>query len=326
VPQLDAVESVSVSHPFSGLPSQSPHPLAHEATTHAPSWQVEVAWASEHAWPHCPQLDAVVSRFVSQPFAALPSQSSQPLAHAATVQAPAAQPAVAFASTHALWHPPQLAGSVAVAISQPSAASPLQLAKPERQAPKLQPPLVHETAPFGNEQARVQLPQCEGSPCRSASQPSDASWLQSPKPPVHAETTQALAWQAVVACGAAQACPHDPQLVAEVARLVSQPFAVWPSQSPKPVAQRCPHCPAAQVATACAAAAHACAQPPQWSGSASRSTHVWAQHDAPAGQSPSSTQPTHRWATASQTSAPPSVRQSASALQPLAHAEPSGRQ
>jgi hypothetical protein len=55
---------------------------------------VAAALAKEQTWPHVPQLAALVAVLVSQPFAALPSQSPKsglqptswhvPVAHAAT--------------------------------------------------------------------------------------------------------------------------------------------------------------------------------------------------------------------------------------------------
>ena len=83
-----AVGSVSsaVSHPFAGLPSQSPKPGLHEATAQAPVAQLPVPLAGAQAMPQPPQL-ASVSSAVSQPFAGLPSQSPKPGLHEATAQA-----------------------------------------------------------------------------------------------------------------------------------------------------------------------------------------------------------------------------------------------
>jgi hypothetical protein len=69
--------------------------------------QPAVAFESAHARPHIPQLLAVVARFVSQPFAAFPSQSPKPAAHV-YVHAPRAQLAELFArGAHATPHAPQ---------------------------------------------------------------------------------------------------------------------------------------------------------------------------------------------------------------------------
>src|SRR5262249_45818216 len=70
----------SVSHPFAASPSQSPKPSSHEGT-HFPFWHAGVACTLLHGLPHAPQSLALVLRFVSQPFSALPSQSARPGAH-----------------------------------------------------------------------------------------------------------------------------------------------------------------------------------------------------------------------------------------------------
>jgi hypothetical protein len=65
-------------------------PLTHDA----------VAFGSEQAAPHAPQLATVVSRLVSQPLLATLSQLPQPVLHEATVQALAVHAAVALARLH----------------------------------------------------------------------------------------------------------------------------------------------------------------------------------------------------------------------------------
>ncbi len=71
----------------------------------------------------------MVRRSVSQPFDATPSQFAKPALQLATVQAPDAQPAVPFDTEHTVPQPPQLDTFVAVLISQPSVAVPLQSRK-----------------------------------------------------------------------------------------------------------------------------------------------------------------------------------------------------
>ena len=66
---------VSVSQPSPGEPSQSAKPAAHAVIEHAPEAHADVAWASEHARPHAPQCAVVVRTSVSQPLAAVASQS-----------------------------------------------------------------------------------------------------------------------------------------------------------------------------------------------------------------------------------------------------------
>ncbi len=67
---------------------------------------------------HPPQC-ALEERSVSQPFAAIPSQSAKPGLHDAIAQADLAQVAVAFARAQTMPHPPQFFGSLAVLTSQP---------------------------------------------------------------------------------------------------------------------------------------------------------------------------------------------------------------
>ena len=77
--------------------------------------QVVVALGRAQAAPQAPQLAALTSRLVSQPFDATPSQSPAPALQRTTVQAPAAQPSAAVpASEQTTPQPPQLEGSFAV--------------------------------------------------------------------------------------------------------------------------------------------------------------------------------------------------------------------
>ena len=80
-PQLAALVRVSVSQPLTALPSQSANPSAqvvwHRLITHA-----AVAFGpAVHAVPQAPQLAAFARVSVSQPLAALRSQSAKPASH-----------------------------------------------------------------------------------------------------------------------------------------------------------------------------------------------------------------------------------------------------
>jgi hypothetical protein len=98
-----------------------------DAAMHVPLLQLAPA---AHARPHIPQLVALVLRLVSQPLAALPSQSPKP-ALQLSPHAPAAHVAVALApAAHILPHIPQFAALVRRSISQPLTALPSQLPKP----------------------------------------------------------------------------------------------------------------------------------------------------------------------------------------------------
>ena len=82
------------------------------------------------ALPQAPQCDALEPTAVSQPFAALLSQSAKPPAHEPTPQVPFEQPGAPFATAgQALPHAPQFAMLLAALISQPSVTELLQSMK-----------------------------------------------------------------------------------------------------------------------------------------------------------------------------------------------------
>jgi hypothetical protein len=72
-PQLVRLLLVSVSQPLPLMPSQSLKLPVHTGTQ-APPTQDVLPWAFEQTFPQAPQLAVLVVRFVSQPFAAFPSQ------------------------------------------------------------------------------------------------------------------------------------------------------------------------------------------------------------------------------------------------------------
>src|SRR5438552_17018904 len=93
-------------------------------------------WMDEQAAPQPPQCAGLGLRFASQPSVATVLQSAKPILQPVTVQAPAAQPAVALASMQTLLQPPQWLGSVLTSCSQPSACLLLlQSAQPGLQVP-----------------------------------------------------------------------------------------------------------------------------------------------------------------------------------------------
>ncbi len=96
---------------------------------------------------------------VSQPFASLPSQLAKPVVHDATVQRPAAQAGVAFASMQAVPQAPQFATLVTVSTSQPLAATPSQSWKPASQVKPQAVPLQVAEALAGATQGVHDAPQ-----------------------------------------------------------------------------------------------------------------------------------------------------------------------
>ncbi|MBI5518035.1 MAG: hypothetical protein HY909_29965 [Deltaproteobacteria bacterium] len=127
-PQLPLSVRRSASQPSPAAPSQSAKPAAQVATAQEPAAQVATALARVHARPQLPQCAAVVVRSVSQPLAAVPSQSPYPEAQDCTTHSPAAQPLVARSSAQAIPHIPQLDASDAVLAQRTVVVPALQVA------------------------------------------------------------------------------------------------------------------------------------------------------------------------------------------------------
>ena len=149
-PQSLELPLVSSSQPSSAAGAagnaQLPLPSTH-VDAHTPPWHtLDATFVDAHARPHAPQLSASVSRRTSQPSATMPLQSAYPGSHEATVHAEPAQPAVPLATAQAWPHPPQLATSPRVAVSQPFCGSPSQSPNPGSQV-GAHAPALHATAP-----------------------------------------------------------------------------------------------------------------------------------------------------------------------------------
>ena len=125
VPQCVASLAVFTSQPFDANPSQFEKPVE-QVMLHWPEAQDGMPLLEEHAAPHAPQLDAVVSVLISQPLAALLSQLPQPALHAIW-QIELEQEAVPLVALQPLPQAPQLPADVAKLVSQPLLASPSQL-------------------------------------------------------------------------------------------------------------------------------------------------------------------------------------------------------
>jgi hypothetical protein len=193
-----------------------------------PPVHVEVAWGSAHARPQAPQWASEPARLVSQPLAGFASQSPNPVAHAATAQAPLTQAAVALASEHARPQPPQCETAARVLVSQPLAGFESQSPNPAAQA-KAHTPAAHEgVALAGDGQALPQRPQWASEVARLAHEPaqlvSPAAQVERHAPAEHTSP-------------AAHARPHAPQWARSLWVLTSQPVEAIASQSPKPALQ-----------------------------------------------------------------------------------------
>jgi hypothetical protein len=161
---------------------------------------------------------------VSQPLAAVRSQSAKPPWHART-HAPALQVGVALGSLgQRVPHIPQLAVSLAVSAQMPLAE---QKVVPAGQELTQAPPAQREPAAQG-------FPQRPQSVLvfRLVSQPLTGLPSQSPAPALQLATVQRPRAHPAVALGGLQALPHAPQEAGLVARPVSQPLAALPSQLP----------------------------------------------------------------------------------------------
>ncbi len=132
-------------------------------------------------------------------------------------------------------HDPQRAGSVFRFASQPFAGFPSQSAKPVlHENPQV--PVEHVASAFaGAVHALPQRPHAAVLPDSEVSQPLDRVPSQSPKPGLQLAITHAPLAQSSTAFAKLQTVPHVPQFVSETFVLVSQPFAVMPSQFAKPV-------------------------------------------------------------------------------------------
>jgi hypothetical protein len=225
-PQSVAVVS-GASQPLTAPRSQLPKPELQPSSVQLPAEQLAVAWARVHAAPHAPQL-ASVSSEVSQPLAAIESQSAKPALQEAVSQFPAAQVGVASARVQAVPHAPQLVSVVRV-DSQPLDSFRSQLPKLELHVVSAQVPVAHVEAPLGREHAVPQEPQL-ASVVSGVSQPLEATRSQSPKPASHETTRQIEPLQLAPAFGGSHTVPQAPQFASPSSE-VSQPLEATRSQS-----------------------------------------------------------------------------------------------
>jgi hypothetical protein len=241
-------------------PAQSVWPAGH---WHAPPTQL---WPPVHVLPHIPQCVLLVARGTSQPLAMTRSQSAKPAAHDPIPHIPTLHPELALGSdAHTRPHAPQLRGSFAMLVSQPSPALPLQSAKPALHVPMPHAPPMHPAVALaGLEHGALHEPQWLTLVSVLTSQPSAEFMLQSANGRAHVPTPHTPALHAAAPPGGTgHALPQRLQLSMSVLRLVSQPLRGLPSQSAKPGLQRTSrHAPIAQSLTALARL-HARPQAPQ---------------------------------------------------------------
>jgi hypothetical protein len=259
-PQFASVSS-PVSHPFVAAPSQSPHPESQLSTVHELSTHDSVACASEHEYPHAPQLAVSVAVCTSHPgLDAL--QSAKPGSHAVTTQRPAPlHRPIPLGKAHMSPQAAQLS-TLPSTVSHPFEGSPSQSAKESRHAVNEQAPAEHSPTPFAQAQVTPQAPQLLALE-RDASQPFAELPSQSSRPASHAMTSQVpVAQEASAVSGGSHASPHNPQW-ASSERLCSQPSDGSSLQSAYPTRQDATvQTPPAQLPPALAGA-HSTPQAPQ---------------------------------------------------------------
>jgi hypothetical protein len=157
-PQWLGVLVVLTSQPLAALPSQSANPAA-QVKPQRPAAQAGVALSAPmHTVPQAPQWETLVPVLVSQPLAALPSQSPKPAAHIATAHWPIVQAAVALARSHRVVHAPQRLVSVLRLTSQPLRGSLSQSAKGAVQRPTAHTPSRHAAWALATSQRLPQAP------------------------------------------------------------------------------------------------------------------------------------------------------------------------
>jgi len=171
-----------VSQPLAGLWSQSAKPGSPSqppGREHTPPTQLAVPLGTLQTTAHPPQLFGSVWLSMLQPVAYWPSQFRNPGLHGPRAQTPWLQKAVPLASVHTLPQVPQLFGSVSTSISQPSAGSPSQSAKPGLHETIVQLPAVQATVSLELGHRSPHPPQLPVSVLPFTSQPSLGSLLQS---------------------------------------------------------------------------------------------------------------------------------------------------
>ena len=210
--RLHSPQSVTVrrlvSQPLAARPSQSSKPLRQLETVHTPVVQSPRPLVGAQATPQPPQLVLVVVG-VSQPLAALPSQSDQPVLQLAMPQVPPSQSPTAFAGAHATPHAPQLA-SVSSEVSQPLESNPSQSSKLASHVSTRQLPAAQTSELFARLHVAPQVPQSVNV-SSGVSQPLASSPSQSPQPDRQEATSHRPAAHLGTACGRMHATAQSPQ-------------------------------------------------------------------------------------------------------------------
>jgi hypothetical protein len=263
-PQLPFETRVSISHPSLATRLQSAKPMLH-TRPHTPPVQVAIDRGPDtHDRRHPPQLNTSVESVASQPLLRSPSQFPRPSPQV-VVHTPRAQ----VAMPHPLLQRPQWVLLSSVFTSHPLSAMPSQSAKPGSQRAIVQAPIAQPAIALARRHARPHMPQLSASAAVLDSHPVVGSMSQSAKPALHRSMAHAPIEHVPSALRGAHARAHTPQWVLLARRSVSQPFAVFMSQSPKPTSQRNVQRPDSHAAVAFAPPMHVVPHRPQCMGSVS---------------------------------------------------------
>ncbi len=187
---------------------------------HLPRAQVSPSATPGHAFPQPPQLLESVPCKSTQ----LPAQFVRP-ALQESPQRPAVQVPVPPAIAHEVVQVPQWAASAIKLTSQPSAAVPLQSAKPATQDAMAHVPVAQVEFACAKAHAFPHVPQLLVL-VRLASQPLAALPSQSANPPLHDAMAHCDPVHVGAALESAQTLPHAPQLFLLLVRSTSHPLGV----------------------------------------------------------------------------------------------------
>ena len=260
---------VLTSQPLEASLSQSAKPALHAVMVHVRTppalVQASVAWLVLHEVLQSPQWLVVVI-VVSQPFLGLLSQSAKPALQFKSVQLPPTQDSVAPpAMLHGFAQPPQLLASVFRLISHPFDALWSQSSKPVlhdvTEQTKPVEVLLHASVAWLVLHVLPHAPQLLVVVI-AVSQPFAGLLSQSAKPGAHV-ILHVDATQVPVPPLWLHAFPHAPQWLGSLVRLISQPFAAFVSQSPKPTRHATIVQLDAMQASIALSVLHARPQPPQ---------------------------------------------------------------
>ena len=231
-----------VSQPSSGSELQFLKPASHvgeQSKEPGEPPQALLPCALVQALPQLAQFDVVPS-WVSQPFAE--PQSAKPESHAPIVHVPVEQEAAAWANEQGTSQSPQLV-SVRISRSQPLSATESQLFQPAAHVGTQPVVRLHAVVPCAFVHTSLHERQWAALP--SWVSQFVASATHSAKPVAQVVAVQVPVAHVSLEFGTSQATPQTLQSVS-VRVDVSQPFAAFVSQLPKPVSHVGVQAPAVQ--------------------------------------------------------------------------------